>query len=703
MPTKAQRTKRRKRRAERVDIQFAAVPVKIEAASEGGSLPTFSATAYSGGKLFVRGFNSPVVVDLDGLEVNANATILLDHDSTKRVGHPDSITVRDGKIFASGVISAENEHAQEVINSTRNGFRWQVSIGARPTELKRVEAGKSAVVNGRRQEGPFVLATRSKLNEISFVGSGGDEDNQVSIAAQSGKNLKEDDLNMENKDVSNQTDSTKPEDTKAEEVVLAQSTNAAVNIDASTVTTTNDIQAFRDQMANEITRANEISAICKEFPEIYAQSIKEGWDASRAELEVLRQGRNRPDNDVEASSGGPFIQSRVSADRNTAGQAVEASLCMQFGMPEEKVGKHFDEQTMNLAASAEYRGLGLHYLMYQTIRAAGGHYRPGVMDNDTIQSFLRSESSIQASSPGTFSHLTTSGILSNVANKMLLESFLAVETTIPTIFGRKTVTDFKQNSSYRLAADGELLEIPAGGEIKLMDLDEESFTNQAKTWGRMITLTRKDMINDDLGAFERIPRLLGRKAALKLEKEGWKTILGNAGSFFSAGNGNLLTGANSTLQISSLTTAEQTFMDQVDEVGDPIMLAARYLVTGTALATPADTLMGESSIIMESRNTSATTAKAVPRQNPHAGKWESISSPYANAQGLTGSSATKWWLFSDPSDVPAFCISYLNGRDTPQIESSDLHFNHLGMSWRCVFDFGVDQQDHRGAVQSDGA
>ena len=54
-------------------------------------------------------------------------------------------------------------------------------------------------------------------------------------------------------------------------------------------------------------------------------------------------------------------------------------------------------------------------------------------------------------------------------------------------------------------------------ELKHATVSEESYTNRIDTFGRMISLTRQMMINDDLGAFTQIPRIIGRMSALKRE------------------------------------------------------------------------------------------------------------------------------------------------------------------------------------------
>ena len=57
-------------------------------------------------------------------------------------------------------------------------------------------------------------------------------------------------------------------------------------------------------------------------------------------------------------------------------------------------------------------------------------------------------------------------------------------------------------------------------------------------------LTRQDIINDDLAAFMDIPQQMGRSGAQLVDELFFALLLSNPGSFFSAGNGNYLDGAD---------------------------------------------------------------------------------------------------------------------------------------------------------------
>ena len=113
---------------------------------------------------------------------------------------------------------------------------------------------------------------------------------------------------------------------------------------------------------------------------------------------------------------------------------------------------------------------------------------------------------------------------------------------------------------------------------------------QCKTYARIVNLSRTDIINDDLSAFETIPTALGRLVAVKLEKLIYTLLLSNAGSFFSVGNTNHLSGACSALSIASLTAAEKAFLLRTDANGDPVLITPDLLLVPPSLSVTANLL-----------------------------------------------------------------------------------------------------------------
>ena len=144
-----------------------------------------------------------------------------------------------------------------------------------------------------------------------------------------------------------------------------------------------------------------------------------------------------------------------------------------------------------------------------------------------------------------FSTFTLPGILSNVANKFLLDGFESVEQAWQRIAATRSVKDFKAVTSYRLTGGFEYEEVGPDGELKHAQVGEESFTNQAKTYGRMFSLTRTDLINDDMDARRRSASHRSWRR-VKLNKVFWSTFLNNA-AFFTETRKNYQEGADTAV------------------------------------------------------------------------------------------------------------------------------------------------------------
>ncbi|OQA02453.1 MAG: hypothetical protein BWY69_01109 [Planctomycetes bacterium ADurb.Bin401] len=101
-------------------------------------------------------------------------------------------------------------------------------------------------------------------------------------------------------------------------------------------------------------------------------------------------------------------------------------------------------------------------------------------------------------------------------------------------------------------------------------------------------------------------------------------------------------------------------------------------------------------------NETTTANKGKPASNPHIGKYEVVSSSYLSNSSFAGYSSKAWYLFADPNRLPALEVAFLNGIDQPTVEKTDADFNTLGIQFRGFIDFGVREQDYRGAVKFKG-
>ena len=80
-----------------------------------------------------------------------------------------------------------------------------------------------------------------------------------------------------------------------------------------------------------------------------------------------------------------------------------------------------------------------------------------------------------------------------------------------------------------------------------------------------------------------------------------------------------------------------------------------------------------------------------------------MSTPCGSNSSFTGYSTTAYYLLADPMDTAVIESCFLNGQQSPTIETADADFNQLGIQMRGYFDFGVTKQDYRGGVLMTGA
>ena len=649
--------------------------IDIDAASAGEdemTLPRFKMLAYTGSTMRVSGWRHPVIIDLAGLSIPSQSRpIRFGHDPLSGVGHTDAIRIEQGQLMASGVVSRDTPAAREVVISSKNGFPWQASIGASVEEFEFVKDRQSVTVNGRQYDGPLNVVRKASLGEISFVDLGADGATSAAVAAQSpsGEESMDESSAVDHDDTqsTNQTSTT---------LVTPTATDPSPPVTGTATTqTATTVEEIRAAAAAEVERIGAIRQQCAGlYPEIEARAIRDGWAEQRTELEILRVTR-------------PSAPSIHVQDNQMTTSVLEAACMMTAGLSQLE---DFAESRALDSASRRFKGgITLQELMLEAAWANGYTGRT-FRDPRAVFDFAFGRS-VQAS----FSTIDLGGILSNVANKFLLEGFFSVERTWRNICAIRNVSDFKTVTSYRMIGKEQYEQVAPGGELKHGTLGEEQYSNKADTYGLMLSIDRRDIVNDDLGAITTVPRKLGRGSGLKINDIFWSTFMDNA-SFFTAGNNNYISGATTALSIDGLTQGEVAFMDQTDADGKPIGVMPAIMLVPTALSALGSQLFKS----MELRDTTSSTK--YPVSNPHQGKFRVEVSRYLSNSQYTGDSSKAWYLLAEPTDLPVIEVAFLNGQEAPTIETADADFNVLGVQMRGYHDFGVALQDPRGGLKSKG-
>lgn len=138
--------------------------------------------AYTGAKMYVQGYDLPIVLDLQGMTYGNSLVANLDHDYTKRVGNIIAHDTSNGSLMLTTDLNAATPHADEVERSIGKGFKWQASIEAVPEKAVRLSADDIVKVNGRNIGGPAYHITKSVLKGFAFVSHGADDNTTVLLS-----------------------------------------------------------------------------------------------------------------------------------------------------------------------------------------------------------------------------------------------------------------------------------------------------------------------------------------------------------------------------------------------------------------------------------------------------------------------------------------------------------------------------------------
>jgi hypothetical protein len=136
-------------------------PSKTLEASGDVPLPQFTLLAYTGNMVKTRDIPLPIVVDMSGVNIpTQKISVRYEHKSFQGVGHTEKIAIVGTDIIAEGVISRDTCWSRDIVQSARNGFPWQASMGGAIHNAEYIPAGQSVTVNGKTFEGEIYVVRK---------------------------------------------------------------------------------------------------------------------------------------------------------------------------------------------------------------------------------------------------------------------------------------------------------------------------------------------------------------------------------------------------------------------------------------------------------------------------------------------------------------------------------------------------------------
>lgn len=133
----------------------------------------FSMVANSGKPITSHPFFGTLGINLDGVRYAKRVPVLLDHDTTKRIGVAEELRVGPEGLVARGTFLS-NDNARTVVSDSREGFPWQASVYLRATKVRELRESETALVNGHEMTGPGYVFEDSELREVTFTALGAD-------------------------------------------------------------------------------------------------------------------------------------------------------------------------------------------------------------------------------------------------------------------------------------------------------------------------------------------------------------------------------------------------------------------------------------------------------------------------------------------------------------------------------------------------
>jgi len=283
-------------------------------------------------------------------------------------------------------------------------------------------------------------------------------------------------------------------------------------------------------------------------------------------------------------------------------------------------------------------------------------------------------------------------LLANVSQKALLAGYNDTPELFPQFTRAVNVSDFKAATLAGLGLFSNLDIVRENGEYKYGTFSEAGTTIQLATYGKLFSISRQAIINDDLNAFTDVPRKMGAAAkrtvgAAVINLLTSNPTLSDSVTLFHATHNNLLTGAAiSTTSVDAMAAsmAKQTGPGGVGTV----MVPLKYLVVPIALRGLALTVKQSQFEVTSNKN---NTTPNIVRDT-----FEVIGDPRLDA-----ASAAVWYGVADPSQCDGIVVAYLDGQQEPYLEAKD-GWNVDGTEFKVRIDAAAGIGDHRGLAKNPG-
>lgn len=618
--------------------------------------------------------HTPEAINLDRA-IGGALPMLAGHDTDVLIGAAEGLRIADKRL--RGLLRfAEATRAPEVWNQIQEGMPLGISIGYRVDEWT-----ESADTDD-------VVVTRWTLYEVSVV--------TVPADSTVGINRSET-RTQETTAMPEPTTTTEPAGTAAQAAI-----SNVRQIEANART-----RALADERAR-VSAIRELFSLpgfqSEAYTELERMAIDEQLSVEDTRQELLRMaGAN-----VSPVASRPPVQSERTLPP-FSGPAGDRSPRVQAGRDERE---GFQEAASNVImvrsgmvrdrAEIERRmhqnecnGLSLVELARECLRRANVDTR-GLNHTQIVGLAMTAAPTFARAGIGTISHGVAdfAGILLDASQKSLMQGWTEAPETFSSWTATMNMSDFKTHNLVNLSLFGDLDVVPEQAEYKYGTFSDVKETIALRTYGKLFSISRQAIINDDLSAFTAIPMRMGRAAARMVGDEAYAVLTSNPTlnqdslALFHTTHGNYVT-SGAAPSVTTLDAGFTAMATRTDPSGATINVSPKFLIVPKALE-------ATGRVLAAATYDPAGTAGTL-KPNPFSGRVEVVADARLDAFNSQG-----WFLAADPSLQPTVVVGYLNGQSAPYLEQQNA-WSQDGVAMKVRIDCRAAAADFRGLFYNDGA
>jgi len=595
----------------------------------------------------------PTVILMSGCQLPGNGQLPLlnnhsRYDASSVIGSYRDMRIEGDQLIGRAIFSAVEE-ADGIYQRVVEGHITDLSVGRIDNAgTVVIPSGQTAVVEGRTYAGPMKVVTSWRPFEMSVTPVGADVTAKVRAL---------------------RSDAT--ENQQQEIHIMAEEHNrAAVELQppaAQEVIAEVILQPIVDRAALDqaFARAVEISDMCTRFAvddTLRTALLKPEVTLDEARRQVMDAIAARS----QASTPGfrPAVEIIVD-ERDKFRAAATDGLMLRGGL----------QVATPAAGAGELAGYTLAELARRSLQLAG---QPA--GGSALEMVGRA--------------LTASDLpvlLSNVANKSLLEGYGNAEETWQQWCTTGSVNDFKQQTLAMVSEFDDLDQIVNDSGYTYGDRIDAKEVFQIATYGKLFAITRTTIINDDLGGMVDTLMTMGEGAARKVGSLPYAILTANAAmrdsvALFHANHGNLGTQG----VVSETTIGEGIKLMKLQKnlkSKQSLNITPQYFIAPVAIE-------GTSEIFFNSGQFSGTGVDST-RSNPYAGsRFTRIYDPRLDA----ASSATYYLAGPKGKTVKVF---FLGGNQAPYMETRQ-GWSTDGVEYKVRIDAAAKALDWKALVKNAG-